>query len=385
LLQSKPTGFYYLDYELSLDLSLTVSEIAEESSSAELYTQVAGHVYRDDPHYVRQSYDKIQQSLGNLRPSERKAFFVANSGGRPVATACCRFVPSVDSESNWGTIGMFESVNDSEAASTLLREAALWLYDQGATQIAGPMDGDTWHRYRFNLGPTDETPFFMEPHNPVYYPRLWENAGFLPLEQYHSKRLEDVTPVVEKFQPIHTRLQQRGYELQPFDLNQFENGLRRLFQLSLAIFAQNKLYRDISWEQFRVLYDPMKSVLDSRLAWFATSPDGEDVGFLFAIHDYHAAAVAMQGKSNLLAKMRFVLNRHKAKAINLKSMGVVSGHRRSGVGVALVCEVYRQMLAMGYKRANLCLIHDDNPSSRLDGGYASILRRYCLYRYQGSN
>ena len=366
-------------------MSLAVSQITDEATSAELYTQVVGQVYQNDPHYVWHSRDNVQQSLNSRAPDEQRAFFVTLANGRPMATACCRFVPSNDSKSNWGTIGTFESIDDRDVASLLLREAALWLHQQGANQVVGPMDGDTWHSYRFNLGPADKAPFLMEPYNPGYYPQLWEQAGFQPIEQYHSKRLKDVTPAVGKFQSIHTRMQRTGYELQQFNLQHFDEELRRLYELSLAIFAQNKLYREISEEQFRALYEPMKLVLDSRLAWFAKSPEGEDVGFIFAMHDYHAAVVAMRGRSNMLAKMRFVLNRHKAKAINLKSMGVVAGHRRSGIGVALVCEVYRQMLAMGYKRANLCLIHDDNPSSRLDGGFASILRRYCLYQYQGAN
>ena len=366
-------------------MSVAVSEIDDESQQAELYWQIIQKVYRNDPNYVWPSRSSVTQLLGRCRPREEKAFFVAQVDNRPVATVCCRFFPSVDPQQNWGAIGTFESLDDTTAVTALLGEATAWLYQQGAVQIVGPMDGDTWHRYRLNVGPYDEAPFLMEPHNPEYYPRLWEQAGFSPLERYHSKRLEDVTLVVERFQPIYARLQQKGYGLQRFDLRHFDRELRRLYELSLEIFAQNKLYRDISWEQFRVLYEPMKSVIDSRLAWFATSPEGEDVGFMFAIHDYHAALVAMRGKSNLLAKMRFVLNRHKAKAINLKSMGVVPGHRRSGIGVALVCEVYRQMLAMGYKRANLCLIHDDNPSSRLDGGLATILRRYCLYEYQGGS
>lgn len=366
-------------------MSVTVSDVADESRQAELYSQVIQDVYRDDSSYVWPSQAGISQSLSQRHPQETKCFFVVHSGGRQVATACSRFVPSEDSKSNWGTIGMFESIDDSKSASVLLREAADWLYQQGASEIVGPMDGDTWHRYRFNIGPAEEPPFLMEPYNPAYYPRLWEEAGFQLLESYHSKRLDDVTPVVEKFQSIHARSMQRGYELQPFDPKRFDDGLRRLYELSLEIFSQNKLYRDISWEHFCKLYEPMRSVLDSRLAWFARSPEGKDVGFMFAVHDYHAAAVAMRGKSNLLAKVRFILNRHKAKAINLKSMGVVPGHRHSGIGVALVCEIYRQMLAMGYKRANLCLIHDDNPSSRLDGGFASILRRYCLYRYQRPN
>jgi hypothetical protein len=89
-----------------------------------------------------------------------------------------------------GLIGFFEAMNEPALVQQLLREAAAWLRAQGAQQVIGPMDGDTWHRYRVNAGPFDEPPFLLEPVNPPFYAELW--APFQIVERYSSKRVHDV-------------------------------------------------------------------------------------------------------------------------------------------------------------------------------------------------
>ena len=62
-----------------------------------------------------------------------------------------------------GTLGFFEAQNQPAEISSLLRSAALWLKRNGCDVVIGPLDGDTWHSYRFNLGPTNDPPFLSEP------------------------------------------------------------------------------------------------------------------------------------------------------------------------------------------------------------------------------
>lgn len=363
---------------------LVVREYLDGHKAMQAFDRTLDLVYGGDFHYARPSRQSIQQSLERCTDLGRQRILVAELDGVPVARLIARGAAADSTDCTTGTIGQFESLDNQRAATELLREAIGWLRDQGVGQVIGPIEGDTWHRYRFSTGPFDEPPFFMEPYNPPYYARLWEEAGFEQLESYHSKRLDDVAPAAREFASIHERTRARGYVLESFDVRQFDRELDRLYRLSLTIFADNKLYTPISADEFRSLYVPARSLIDRRLVWFARSPDGEDVGFVFCVHDYQAAAVAMRGGVGLPAKLRFWMNKRRASAINVKSMGVIPGHRRSGIGIALVSQVYREMLEMGFRRANLCLIHDDNPSSRLDAGLGTVLRRYLLYRYRGN-
>jgi GNAT superfamily N-acetyltransferase len=306
---------------------------------------------------------------------------VATQDGTPVARIVARVSTDLrdDAGNPSGMLGSFESIDDANVCRALFDEAMNWLRSERVRDVFGPMDGDTWHQYRLNNGPFDERPFLMEPYNPAYYEQLWIDAGFAAHETYHSKRIDDVAPVVKAFSPIQVRTFNNGYRLIAFDPANFDAELERLYKLSLAIFADNRLYTDISLADFRGLYLPVKTLVDPDFVWFAQSPAGEDVGFMFAIRDYHAALSSMRGETGLRGKARFWWHSHSSSVINVKSMGVVPGHRRSGLGIALINQVYTKMLARGFRTANLCLIHDSNPSSRLDAGHGRMLRRYTLY------
>jgi GNAT superfamily N-acetyltransferase len=306
---------------------------------------------------------------------------VATQDGTPVARIVARVSTDLrdDAGNPSGMLGSFESIDDANVCRALFDEAMNWLRSERVRDVFGPMDGDTWHQYRLNNGPFDERPFLMEPYNPAYYEQLWIDAGFAAHETYHSKRIDDVAPAVKAFSPIQVRTFNNGYRLIAFDPANFDAELERLYKLSLVIFADNRLYTDISLADFRGLYLPVKTLVDPDFVWFAQSPAGEDVGFMFAIRDYHAALSSMRGETGLRGKARFWWHSHSSSVINVKSMGVVPGHRRSGLGIALINQVYTKMLARGFRTANLCLIHDSNPSSRLDAGHGRMLRRYTLY------
>jgi len=342
-------------------------------------------VFESDPFYCPPRDADVLASAHRERFGGRQRFFLVTDRDRCVGRVVARISPGLKDPEGapLGLLGFFEALDRPVETNALLRAATSWLQDSGVRRIVGPMDGDTWHRYRMNVGPCDAPPFLGEPHNPPYYPQLWENAGFRTLETYFSQQVEDVSAVVPRFEPMLRRVQARGYHLRPIDLRRFDDELRILFDLSRRIFRDNLLYDDISWEEFRELYVATRPLLDDDLVWFAQQPNGKYVGFLFAYRDLHRAVAAMRGRHGLLAKMRFWLHRGEADAVNLKSFGVMPGYRHTGVGPALVCRVYQRMLAKGFRRANLCLIRDGNPSGRMDGGRGTLLRRYVLYEWSG--
>jgi GNAT superfamily N-acetyltransferase len=260
-----------------------------------------------------------------------------------------------------------------------------WLKNAGAGTIVGPMDGDTWHSYRLNVGPHDERPFLLEPYNPPYYPELWERNGFEVLERYYSLRVDDLPGVIRRLEPKARKVLDAGYRLERLRVEHFEDELNRFYELSCRIFAHNFLYSEIPRDRFMKLYSGTRGLIDADLVRFAVAPDGTDAGFLFALPDRFRAVAAMKGSKGLVARLRFLTLRNRTDAVNLKSLGVVSEHRRSGLAAALMHCGYRTALDKGYRRTNLCLILDDNPSGKLDAGLGNVLRRYHLYRWCGES
>ena len=309
--------------------------------------------------------------------------WVAAVDDYPVARLVARRSPALQDDEGrpLGLLGFFEALDGpegKEGALRLLAEGVAWLRETGAGRIVGPMDGDTWHRHRLNVGPFDDPPFLLEPYNPPYYPEIWEEAGFQVLESYFSKQVETAA-VATHLEPRATAARDAGYTLRALDLSRFTEELRLLYRLSRVVFADNFLYTEILEEDFLALYAGSKALLDPDLVLFARSPQGEDAGFLFAYPDRFRAVAAMRGRRGLFAKLRFLRHRAETNAVDFKTLGVLPEHRRAGVAALLMHEGHLRAQGKGYRTANHCLFREGNPSGGLDGGAGRVLRRYHLY------
>src|SRR5436190_8969300 len=69
-----------------------------------------------------------------------------------------------------GVIGHYAACN-AGAAAELLKRACAQLSKRGCSRAVGPMDGNTWRRYRFVTDRGNAPAFFLEPENPAAWPR----------------------------------------------------------------------------------------------------------------------------------------------------------------------------------------------------------------------
>jgi len=366
-------------------MAVAVRELPSSELELEPFLQLPQLVYRDDPHHCPPFRRSVLASVRRETFRDRQAILLATVDDRPAARLVARLSPTMKGNDGRpvGTLGFFEARDEPPASRRLFDEAIAWLKRAGAGSIVGPMDGDTWHSYRLNVGPVEQPPFLLEPYNPAYYCSIWEANGLKVLERYYSLRVDDLPGVVRRLGPKAASVREAGYRLEPLRLDRFEDELGRFYDLSCGIFSGNFLYSEISRERFIQLYDGTRELIDADLVRFAVAPDGTDAGFLFALPDRFRAVAAMRGSRGLIAKLRFLALKNRADTVNLKSLGVVAEHRRSGLGAALMHCGYETALAKGYGKANLCLILSDNPSGRLDGGKGKLLRRYHLYQWNG--
>lgn len=344
----------------------------------EAFLRLPERVYAGDPRYCAPSLEAQRRALE--APGRR--LLVAEEDGGPVARASVQVSLSLQDETGapLGVMGHFEALNRPAAVAAFFEEAVRWLRERGARRVIGPMDGDTWHRYRLVLGPWDQPPFLNEPYNPPYYPALWEANGFEVAARYASTRVEDLPAVAERLAPRAEAALAAGYRLRPLALDRFDDEIALLYRLSCRIFAGNYLYTAIQEGEFAALYAGARALIDARLVWFVRAPDGDEVGFLFAYPDHFRAVAAMRGERTLLAKLRFLWHRqHAATTVNFKTIGVLPEHRRAGLAGLLFHRGYVEAMALGFRAANHCLFLDDNPSAGLDHGVGFPLRRYALY------
>src|SRR5262245_13107353 len=144
-----------------------------------------------------------------------------------------------------GYVGHY-AVTDPEAAPHLLRLACEELVQKGCTLAIGPIDGNTWQRYRFITERGSEPLVFLEPDNPDERPKQSTDFGFTPLADYYSAVTTGLTANDPRLEGTAERLRDAGITIHTLDPARRDEELRRAHALSLVSFRNNFLYTPIS-------------------------------------------------------------------------------------------------------------------------------------------
>jgi len=240
-----------------------------------------------------------------------------------------------------------------EGGAQIIAQAIKKVRAAGITQIIGPMNGDTWHSYRF-VSETDGSPsFLLEPTNKPHEVDAFTAAGFKNISTYFSARV----PLIETAK--NTPPSTSDFKIETWDGENPEQLFKQVFDLSTQAFSKNAFYKPISETDFLAMYMPIVPMIKKDLIFFARHPDGSLAGFLFGIPNY------AEGPN--------------AKSVILKTYASLS----KGAGQHLAFAFHKAALAQGYETAIHALIHNDNLSAvRSAADNADIFRRYSLFGLQ---
>ncbi len=362
-------------------MAFEVINLNRQPKAWDSFYRLPALIYGKDDSYCLQSVSSVRESVDRPDFTGNQLPLVVMEGDTPVARMVTRISDNLVSTHSGptGMFGFFEAQNMEVAVRMMFDRGIAWLKQQGSSTVIGPMDGDTWHKYRLNTGPFDTDPFMMEPYNCPYYQGLWEKYGFRVLARYYSKNITDVNKVTVKFEQFYKRSLKNGFTFRGIQTHSLNEELHILYNMSCEIFSENAYYSEIPEQAFVKMYSNAKAIINPNLVWFCLDKDNKYAGFVFSFPDYFEAIKSMKGKNHLLSKFNFFLNRRKADTLNIKTLGTMPEHRGLGLGPALMYKVYDAWAKYGYKKANMCLIHEDNSSGRMDGNQGRVFRYYALY------
>jgi GNAT superfamily N-acetyltransferase len=258
-----------------------------------------------------------------------------------------------------GAIGGFAALEEAPAVA-LLAHAAERLRKAGCRLAVGPMNGNTWRRYRYVTSGEARGPFLLEPRNPAEYPGWWRKAGFNDLSHYSSSVIQldgrrAVSPAMRQ------RLEESGLVIRGLDAGRYEEELKLIHALSLKSFSANFLYTPLDEAEFLHAYGKVRQHVDPDFVRMAER-GGVPCGFVFAIRDLEAEA------------------RGEKPAVIVKTLAVDPQSRSAGLGSLLVDEVHAAALDKGYVESIHALEHESNTSRKITGRYdGRVFRNYTLF------
>lgn len=233
-----------------------------------------------------------------------------------------------------GGCGFFECINDQNAANMLFDQARTWLESHGMKAMNGPInfgENDMWWGL---LVDGFTSPFYGMNYNPPYYQALFEAYGFTVKYDQISNRIDVRKGLPEKVAKISNWVAKRnGYvfrHLETSDIPRYSRDFKEIYNDAWKDFENFTTVTDATIEE---TINKIKPVMDPNLIWFAYTAKDEPVAFVMILPDTNELIKGLNGRLNLLGKLKFVWNRFTVKHKRMRAviMGTKEQYRNMGL------------------------------------------------------
>jgi GNAT superfamily N-acetyltransferase len=267
-------------------------------------------------------------------------------------------------ESRVGFFGLFESVDDQHVADALFEAAGGWLRERGLGLMRGPMNFSTNDDCGLLVDGFETPPVVMMPHNPRYYPRLLEGAGFakaMDLLAYQGGHETVPTRLREATAKLAERYR---ITLRPLDMKHFWQDVELVKQLYNQAWEKNWGFIPMTDAEMNHLARQLKPVVAPDLVVFAYIA-GELGGFAIALPDFNVALrTNRSGRLLPFGLLRILWNQRKIRRARIITLGVLPKYRRTGVDALMYDWIWRHALARGIPWGESSWILETNAAMR---------------------
>ncbi|HKK21961.1 MAG TPA: N-acetyltransferase, partial [candidate division Zixibacteria bacterium] len=242
-------------------------EVIEVENSSQLakFIDYPNRLYKNDENYVapltmerKQFFDFKKNPF--YKTATVKLFLAMRQDeivGR-IAT-CVNYAHNQFHEEQVGFFGFFDSEDDFEAASLLLKVAMITLKKAGMEKMRGPMNFSTNHDCGFLVEGFDSPPVLMMPYNRPYQPQLAEKFGLKKVMDLLAYRLTDQTIHPERVQAVVERLSKRHrVNLRTLNMRDFDGEVERINQIYNQAWQHNWGFVPMDREEFFYMAKDLK-------------------------------------------------------------------------------------------------------------------------------
>ena len=263
-----------------------------------------------------------------------------------------------------GGCGFFECIDDQFAANMLFDQAKSWLIGMGMEAMNGPVnfgENDMWWGL---LIEGFQEPFYGMNYNPPYYKVLFEQYGFKVRYEQISNSIDVRKGLPEKVIKISKWVAKRnGYtfrHLETSDIPKYSRDFKEVYNDAWKDFEHFTAVTDATIEE---TIRKIKPVMDPNLIWFAYTNENEPVAFIMILPDTNELIKGLNGKLDLLGKLRFMWNKMTVKHTRMRAviMGTKELYRNQGLESALFMKLQEYAHSLGhYRELELSWVGDFN-------------------------
>lgn len=296
--------------------------------------------------------------------------FLATRGGEPVGRVLAVDNPVHNEihKEKTGFFGFFECFDDEEAAAGLLQAAEGWLRERGLTACRGPMNPAINYEFGTLVEGFDTPPYFLLTHNPPYYGRLIESAGYGKVQDCYAYRgdvtMLDAVSKDKKMAMIDQMVRERfGVTVRAMRPDKFGEEIESFLTIYNRAMANTWGYVAMSREEVIHFGHELRRLLVPELCRIA-EVDGKPVGCVFGLLDFNPRIKEIDGRLFPFGWMKLLANKKSLSRIRLVSTNVLPEYQSWGVGVCLTVSMLEPALAHGVTDCEFSWVLESNDLSR---------------------
>jgi hypothetical protein len=335
-------------------------------------------IYAGDPQWrapLKRSVTRRMNTKANPFHAEAAIdHFVAYRRTNGVETAVGRVSVTVDPDytaryGRYAFFGFFESTDDARVAGALLSTAEQWARQHGMAVLTGPYNYSTREEIGLLVDGFDEPPTLMQPHNPRYYPRLLNQAGYVTRFDttcYRWRRGTDDDHAERLRRRARKVLASGTVSVRSPDVRCYEAELELLRNIYNDSFHDHPEHVPVSAPVFSSMAKELRRILDPDLIRII-DVDGSAAGFLMMIPDLNQV-VPRSGRltAPLLARLLLKRDGHipGIDTAVVVMIGAAQSRFGAGIGRVIAGEITDIIAASRYRQVATTWVHQDNRWSK---------------------
>lgn len=378
-----------LNHQSSIPASLSVREV-QTRRDLDRFIKLPWRIYAEDPQWAPPLLVEVKEFLNRRKhpfyQHGEATQFIAMRGDQTVGRILASDDPLYNQEhgENAGCFGMFECLDDRQAAHALLDAAAGWLRARGQTSIRGPIDYSINYPSGLLVEGFDTPPRIMMNHNRPYYAALLESWGLRKGCDMYAWWFTDPLDLVSKWKPRADRLAKRGRILiRSFRLDEFTAEVARCQTVYNAAMKDLWGFVRLTEAEFQFFAKKLQQLAIADQVLLA-EVDGQVVGFSIALPDMNEAARPLDGRLTRFGVpwglARLLYRKRRVKTARMVVLDVLQEYRRRGIAELLILHTldYGKNV-IGYTGAELGWTQEHNHSVNRTIEAVGA-RRYKTYR-----
>jgi len=269
-----------------------------------------------------------------------------------------------------GFVGLFDSIDDQQAANSLFSTAEDFLRSRGMTQVRGPVSPSINDEVGLLVEGFEYPAAVMMPYHPQYYQTLWDNAGYGKEKDLLAYRIEEGISMTPKLERVTNLVKERGkIRLRKLDMKRFDEEVGLIRDLYSRGWEENWGAVPLTDEEITMLAGELKQIIDPDFILFAEAPGknghAETIGFSLCVPDINQAFLAgkpiPKGAMNLPTAISNLMTKKKSiEQLRIILLGVMPEYRGRGIDALIYREIMEKAKEKGIRYGEASWVLEDN-------------------------